>query len=77
VSVPWNSPAPHQTHSVPITRGSKCEVPVDEHDDDLTSEVTEDAEEETDSFPVTADELEDEREGEAAQPGINEDESEL
>ena len=54
-----------------------CEVTVEEHDDDLTSEVTEDAEEETESFPVTADDLEDEREGEEEEPSISEDESEL
>jgi hypothetical protein len=52
-------------------------VSVGEHDDDLTSEVTEDAEEETESFPVTADDLEDEREGEEEDAGISEDESEL
>lgn len=50
---------------------------MDEHDDDLTSEVTEDAEEETDSFPVTADELVDERAGEEEEPSISEDDSEL
>jgi len=54
---------------------------MDEHDDDLTSEVTVDAEEETDSFPVTADELEDEQDdepvGEKEHPGSTEDESEL
>ncbi len=52
---------------------------MDEHDDDLASEVTEEAEEETESFPVTADELEadlDERDGEE-EDGIGEDESEL
>jgi hypothetical protein len=32
---------------------------MDEHDDDLASEVTVDSEEETESFPVTADELDD------------------
>jgi hypothetical protein len=32
---------------------------MDEHDDDLDSEVHEDAEEETDSFPDTSDELDD------------------
>ena len=47
-----------------------------EHDDDLTSEVTEDVEDETDRFPVTADELEGEDEGEE-EPTIAEDESEL
>ena len=50
---------------------------MDEHDDDLTSEVTEDAEEETDSFPVTADDLEDEQPGDEGEPGLSEDESEL
>jgi hypothetical protein len=49
---------------------------MDEHDDDLTSEVTEGAEEEIDSFPMTADELEDEPEAEE-KPGSKEDESEL
>ena len=50
---------------------------MDEHDDDLTSEVIEGVNEEIDSFPVTADELEDERDGEEEEPGITEDESEL
>jgi hypothetical protein len=50
---------------------------MDEHDDDLTSEVSEGADEEVDSFPVTADELEDERGGEDEEPSIPEDESEL
>jgi hypothetical protein len=52
---------------------------MDEHDDDLTSEVTEDAEEETDSFPVTAEEFEDEEDAEDAEEDgrISEDESEL
>ena len=52
---------------------------MDEHDDDLTSEVTEDAEDETDRFPVTADELEGEGDGEEEEeePAVSEDESEL
>jgi hypothetical protein len=57
---------------------------MDEHDDDLTSEVIEDVEEETDSFPMTEDELEDEDdvdEGDANEDGekngFGEDESEL
>ncbi|HVH26058.1 MAG TPA: hypothetical protein VM818_04840 [Vicinamibacterales bacterium] len=57
---------------------------MDEHDDDLTSEVLDDAEEETDSFPVTAEEFEDldddeddgKKDEEENRP-ISEDESEL
>ena len=50
----------------------------DEHDDDLTSDVAGDAEQETEGFPVT-DELEDEDEGNRREnePSLDEDESEL
>ena len=47
------------------------EAPMDEHDDDLTSEVRENATEEIDSFPDTADELQEDA------SDTDEDESEL
>jgi hypothetical protein len=50
---------------------------MDEHDDDLMSEVTEGAEEETDDFPATADELEDKSEDDEEEAGAAEDESEI
>jgi hypothetical protein len=49
---------------------------MDEHDDDLTSEVHENATDETDSFSKTADELE-EDETEEKSDDTDEDESEL
>ena len=49
---------------------------MDEHDDDLASQVHEDAAEETDSFPGTADELQDDRVDETWRE-LDEDESEL
>ena len=50
----------------------------DEHDDDLESTVHEEAEEETESFPATADDFEDDEEAvhEGELP-IDEDETEL
>jgi hypothetical protein len=58
---------------------------MNEHDDDLESTVHEGAEEETDTFPDTADELNgardesenDESENEAEEPHLDEDEAEL
>jgi hypothetical protein len=49
---------------------------MDEHDDDLTPEVHEDAAEETDSYPDTADELEDAAEDDEPLQ-IDDDQSEL
>ena len=50
---------------------------MDEHDDDLTSEVHEGADLETDSFPDTEDALDDELDGESGDDEDNEDKSEL
>ena len=47
----------------------------DEHDDDLTSEVHEGAELETDSFPTTEDELDDDPDGDDTE-AVGEDEDE-
>ena len=50
----------------------------DEHDDDSASEVQNEATEETDSFPSTADDVDGETDADAANPlKIDEDESEL
>jgi hypothetical protein len=46
---------------------------MNEHDDDLTSTVHEGADLETDSFPDTEDELDDERVGEYAEDEADED----
>lgn len=49
-----------------------------EHDDDLESEVQEDAEEEIDRFPATGDDLEpDDSEAEDEEEALDEDETEL
>jgi hypothetical protein len=53
---------------------------MDEHDDDLESTVHEDAEEETDTFPDTADELEgveDEPKNDADDIDLDDDDAEL
>jgi hypothetical protein len=52
---------------------------MDEHDDDLESQVNEDAEEETDAFPDTDDELGDAVNGEEKDEGpeLDDDQAEL
>jgi hypothetical protein len=51
---------------------------MDEHDDDLTSEIQDEATEETDTFPATADDLEDDDDtSDSDGLEIDEDESEL
>jgi hypothetical protein len=50
---------------------------MDEHDDDLTSEVHEEADLETDRFPDTEEELDDELLGDEGDDEDDEDKSEL
>jgi hypothetical protein len=52
---------------------------LDEHDDDLESQVREDAEEETDAYPDTSDELDESTNDEAQDEGptLDDDEAEL
>jgi hypothetical protein len=50
---------------------------MDEHDDDLTSEVHEGADMETDRFPDTEDEMDDELDGDFEDNEDDEDKSEL
>ena len=74
-----NRAAPVCSSLNPRRRVMQHGVRMDEHDDDLASEVIEDAEEETDSFPVTEEEFEDEDKGDEDEEenGFSEDESEL
>ena len=50
---------------------------MDEHDDDLVSEVSEGAEREIDSFPRTRDELEPDEGDVDEEPDLDDDKSEL
>jgi len=50
---------------------------MDEHEDDLSSEVHEGADEETDAFPDTGDELDDPDGDAGEEPNLDEDSSEL
>jgi len=50
---------------------------MDEHDDDLEAEVAEGAEQETDDYPDTSDELETDSEDDDSDPELDEDTSEI
>jgi hypothetical protein len=66
-----------ENDSRPLELALELEMIMDEHEDDLSSEVHEGADEETDAFPDTGDELDDPDGDAGEEPNLDEDSSEL